>query len=406
MPATELKDLPPQNALRVPWKKRVRDLAFAESILEVTLDPVIVIDQTGIIQLFNTAAARAFKRTANGVVGQGIEVLIPGDHRAAHAGYMRNYLETGETGVIGIGREVEALRSDGSTFWARLAVVETSVAGERYFVGTVHDLTLQKQHEEELHRYIEDLQLARTQSDEQAARMTQMAEELEADRERLANQEQQLRINEEELKRYIIDIEESRNQYEAQAADLAGLAEEVSIEKEKVEESRRLIEYQACHDALTDLGNRMLLNQALPRMLEDAGQRDGSVGLIYIDLDNFKPVNDRLGHEAGDDLLRQVAAALKETITDADEAIRLGGDEFALIIGLEPGHGEAELRAMAERTLKALSIPVEGPDFTIQTGASLGIALYPRDGDDMDSILKAADEAMYEAKRAGKGQVR
>ncbi len=221
----------------------------------------------------------------------------------------------------------------------------------------------------------------------------------------IKNRQAQLCRNEEELQRYVQDLEMASANFEEQASDMARLAEELHAEKERVEESKRIIEHQAVHDPLTDLGNRALLNKALSDMLEYAEENGSRVGFIYIDLDNFKPVNDRLGHDAGDKLLCDVAKALRKTIGEKDTAIRQGGDEFAVLACLETGKGRADLKALAERILAALTIPVQGPDFVIETGASIGIALHPDDGADVDAILTAADNAMYEAKRAGKGRV-
>ncbi|MBF0251058.1 MAG: diguanylate cyclase [Alphaproteobacteria bacterium] len=215
----------------------------------------------------------------------------------------------------------------------------------------------------------------------------------------------QLARTQAELQKYIASQDFARVGLEEQASEMVSLAESLHLEKQRVEESKRIIEHQALHDPLTDLGNRALLNKVLPDMMERARDQGAKIGMAYIDLDNFKPVNDRLGHDAGDRLLCDVADGLREAIRSRDVALRLGGDEFSVLTWLEPGEGWDALERMANRILEAVSIPVEGPDFVIQTGGSIGTAIWPDNGADMDAILSAADNAMYVAKRAGKGRI-
>jgi diguanylate cyclase (GGDEF)-like protein/PAS domain S-box-containing protein len=335
---------------------RRKALEIAGGIFQVALDPIIVIAADGTIERFNAAAERAFGYAAEEAAGRNVSLLIPEQHKKKHDAYIENYLDGGQSRVVGTGREVEALRRDGSLFPAHLSVTEIRVADEVYFVGTVRDRTKRRDHEDNLMRYVQDLETAKSQTESEAAKVVELAEDLHH-------------------------------------------------EKTLVEESKRIIEHQANHDSLTDLGNRLLLNTVLPEMLESAAGEGAKVGFIYIDLDNFKPVNDRLGHDAGDRLLCDVADALRHNTRDGDKAIRLGGDEFAVLTRLPAGRPKAELRALAERILAALTKPVHGPDFVIETGASIGLALYPDDADAMDTLLAAADSAMYEAKRAGKGRI-
>src|SRR6185503_11623557 len=170
-------------------------------------------------------------------------------------------------------------------------------------------------------------------------------------------------------------------------------------------EAESQVAYLAYHDGLTGLPNRALLEEHLRKALA-RGRRGGSaVGLIYVDLDGFKLVNDSLGHASGDDVLREAAERLAMTTRASDLLARQGGDEFLLLLGdVDPAKDPEEVAiAASKRILDALSEPFHVAGAEFQLGASIGIGLYPRDADDPDGLMKAADSAMYRAKRAGRG---
>jgi len=162
------------------------------------------------------------------------------------------------------------------------------------------------------------------------------------------------------------------------------------------------IRYQALHDTLTGLANRSLLMEQLEREVA-LGQRQGSpLALLYIDLDGFKPVNDQLGHAAGDALLLQVAERLRSCTRQSDIVCRQGGDEFVILVS-QAGPPQ-ELDALARKLQQELSAPFVLKESTVQVSASIGIARFPDQGRSADALLRAADQAMYRAKAAGGGQ--
>jgi diguanylate cyclase (GGDEF)-like protein/PAS domain S-box-containing protein len=169
-------------------------------------------------------------------------------------------------------------------------------------------------------------------------------------------------------------------------------------------EAEERIRHMAHHDALTGLPNRRMFVDRLHQVLARS-KRDGTtVAVLCLDLDRFKHVNDLGGHAAGDELLRQVARRLNDSIRTEDTAARLGGDEFAVIqVGVAHPDGPG---IMAERLVKAISKPFDLGAQQTMIGTSVGIALYPGDGEEGEDLVRAADTALYRAKEAGRGTFR
>ena len=162
------------------------------------------------------------------------------------------------------------------------------------------------------------------------------------------------------------------------------------------------LSHRAHHDVLTDLPNRLLLNDRLGGAMASARRHGTRVAVLYLDVDRFKHVNDSLGHTIGDQLLRSVAERAKACLRDADTVSRLGGDEFVILL---PDVTDAhDVGACATKLLAAVAAPQRIEDREVRITASVGISLYPDDGDDPDSLIQAADTAMYCAKRQGGGR--
>jgi diguanylate cyclase (GGDEF)-like protein/PAS domain S-box-containing protein len=178
--------------------------------------------------------------------------------------------------------------------------------------------------------------------------------------------------------------------------------------KEEITERKafeqKLLE-QATHDQLTGLPNRFLAIDRLQQMMQHALRQQHRIGVIYIDLDNFKTVNDSLGHAVGDDLLVQVSTRIWTHLRDEDTLCRLGGDEFmALIPNLK--HPVEDLKVIIDRVIASLQSPFDLGGHKTTITSSLGIALYPEDGDKVSTLMSNADIAMYEAKRSGRNTFR
>ncbi|NUU01907.1 putative bifunctional diguanylate cyclase/phosphodiesterase [Herbaspirillum robiniae] len=159
--------------------------------------------------------------------------------------------------------------------------------------------------------------------------------------------------------------------------------------------------HQATHDALTGLPNRNMLHDHLQRAINNARQKGGLTAVAFVDLDQFKFINDSLGHQVGDELLKTVAQRLQSCLRDSDMVARQGGDEFVLVLQNQTG-GEAGIAEVMQRILAAVSRPWQAGDREFHITSSIGVSRYPTDGKDVETLLKSADSAMYRAKEQGR----
>ena len=197
-----------------------------------------------------------------------------------------------------------------------------------------------------------------------------------------------------ELRRLLAELDQRNRELQTEIA-----------ERQRLEELAR---HQATHDPLTALPNRMLFLDRLANSIARAERRGTPCALFYIDLDDFKPVNDRYGHQAGDELLKAVSLRMLETMRKVDTVARLGGDEFAAIMEEPADAADALLAAqrMADSVRKPylLELRDHPAPVEVRIGASIGIALFPQHAADLDALVCAADAVMYRAKKAGKNQ--
>ena len=165
-------------------------------------------------------------------------------------------------------------------------------------------------------------------------------------------------------------------------------------------QAQALVVHKAHHDPLTNLPNRLLFRDRLQQAIARVG-RGEVMAVLCLDLDHFKPVNDSYGHAAGDELLKAVANRLRATARATDTVARVGGDEFVVIqVGIRES---AEAAALARRIVKVMAVPCDIAGKAMDIGASIGIAIAPRDGVEPDELLRKADKALYRCKGAGRG---
>ena len=173
----------------------------------------------------------------------------------------------------------------------------------------------------------------------------------------------------------------------------------------RIHRDNREREHLATHDSLTGLPNRMLLLDRLDQAILRARRYGNHVGLLFIDLDGFKAVNDQHGHQMGDVLLQEIAARLKQGVRGGDIVARLGGDEF--IVGVLDASSREQIEHVADKLLAAIAVPVPlGNGVLAQVSGSVGVCVHPDQGRNAEHLLKCADLAMYQAKEGGKNQIR
>ena len=236
------------------------------AVMDNVVDAVITIDEKGIIESVNPAVRSVFGYPPEELLGHNVNMLMPEPYSEEHDQYLANYLSTGKSRILGVGRELIGRRKDGTVFPMDLAVSEMWLYERRFFIGIARDITERKE---------------------------QMA----------------------------------------------------------------AIEYQALHDALTDLPNRTLLSDRLHQAILSAIRGDQLLALIIMDLDHFKEINDTLGHHNGDLILQQVANRVRGVLRESDTVARLGGDEFAVLL---PAADIVDATRIAKKLLGSLDRPQAG----------------------------------------------
>lgn len=169
---------------------------------------------------------------------------------------------------------------------------------------------------------------------------------------------------------------------------------------QEIIDTQEKADFLAYHDSLTSLPNRVMLEEHLNHVIDASKRNNYSVALLFLDLDRFKIINDTLGHNVGDKLLIEVSSRIKSVLRQSDMLARMGGDEFVIV--LESAKNKSSAGFVCEKILEIVKQPVKIDNFKLNTSASIGVAMFPSDGDDMQALIKNADTAMYYAKKQGK----
>lgn len=210
------------------------------------------------------------------------------------------------------------------------------------------------------------------------------------------------------LEGFVIDISDRKMIEDSNAylmTQLKDLNELLSAQKRELQLSKQKSDHSANHDALTGLPNRRAFHNQLKLAMDRSHAANTSVGLLFIDLDRFKEVNDTLGHESGDALLQHVSSQLQTLLRNTDFVARLGGDEFAFLLFGDPDLTREAAAAAALRVVEKLRIDVPSPAGVIRVGCTVGVAMYPADASDPKGLLALADRLMYVGKKGGRNRL-
>lgn len=407
-------------------KHRERDLADKEritgAILTAAIDCIVTVNDRGEIISFNSAAEQTFGYRERDVLGKRLRDMIVQPHTEGTNAFETEF-------PLNARIELSAIRSDGSLFPAELAFVQLPVQESRVFAAFIRDISDRKRTENLQigQNRILDMVASGTPLPDILAEIRRFAEtqsgtsciisQLDTDSDAAGTTLLQTGCREIRvdggiatgISRPILgkcgklfgiltlhrnaSVDMHAEDVANVCAYLAGLAIESRLSEER-------IRYLAHYDALTTLPNRFLFKEYFDLALKSAKRHGKKFAVLFVDLDKFKEVNDTLGHDAGDEVLRVVARRLRSCLRHTDKIARMGGDEFYVLIeDLNNGHHAAEV---AGKLLEEASRPVRIGDAECRISASIGISIYPDDGTSEQALLKQADSAMYKAKDSGK----
>lgn len=440
--------------------------AQTRAILQAAADAIVTIDDQGIITTFNRAGEELFGYGASEIIGQNVSVLAPSPYREEHDSHIQRYLRTGQTRIIGLERELDAVRRDGSMFPMALRVTEMNHNGQRWFIAIVQDITERKQLRSELELlakfpaenpspvvrvaadgrviyanavsgpvleawgtspggylpqpWLDTIAQVLRSGQNQAIEIRcgerfitfTLAPVIEAGYVNFYGQDITDRVKAEvELRRSERELREQAEELERQKAQLV---DEVAQRMGAEAQAR----HDAMHDSLTGLSNRAVLLDRIEQCLRRTKrEKDFVFALLFLDFDRFKIINDSLGHEVGDQLLISMADRLKgslrigDTTSRVDQepdaendnlSVRLGGDEFVIL--LDGIKDVADATLVAERIQKSLETPHKIGSHEVTSTASIGIVTSDLEYDSADDMLRDADTAMYRAKAAGRAR--
>lgn len=407
----------------------------ADLLLESTPDPMLVVDSDGCIQRANSMAVQYFGYAKPDLIGMKVESLIPEKYRLGHVKLRSKQTGISDSRPMGRGQALKTVLASGEERDVAIGLSHFKVGTESVTTVVVRDITEQLLAEEELR-----LAASVFQSSSEGVLITDAKgtilsvnpaftcltgyTELEA-----VGQTPRLLRSEHHDAEFYNSMWESllqKGQWQGEiwnrkkggevylewltinrVDDNTGRPVRYAAVFHDITELRRddeHIRHLAFHDPLTELPNRLLLQERLQHAISLAHREGNKLGVMFIDLDKFKAVNDSLGHEIGDVLLQSVSGRINECIRASDTLARIGGDEFVVL--LEGKVDEDVCSKLAAKIIDVASEPIDLRGHTVQIGASVGISIYPEDGESSQELMKNADAAMYSAKSGGRNAFR
>ena len=414
------------------------------SVVDNVGEGIITLDENGTIESFNAAASMIFGYSAGEVVGSNIMRLMPAPMRSAHEAGMKRYVAGGVPKVVGKKNiELPGLHKDGTTFSLELAVNAVTLEGRRVFVGIVRDISARKAAELALFTEKERLRVTlasigdaviTTDVEGYVSYMNEIAETMTG----WSNEEA---IGERLLSVFNI-VNEHTNAVAPNPVEIvlrdsapAGLAEDTVLihrsgQRFAIEDSAapirdpqgdiigvvlvfhdvsqallmsRKMTHQATHDALTGLINRREFERRLELAIQSGKLETKQHTMLYLDLDQFKIVNDTCGHTAGDELLRQLTVIMEGKLRQSDTLARLGGDEFAVLLESCPTEPALKIAEVLRQTVSEFHFA--WLDKTFPIGVTIGLVTFSNGGITVADVLRMADAACYVAKDKGRNRI-
>jgi diguanylate cyclase (GGDEF)-like protein/PAS domain S-box-containing protein len=408
----------------------------SRALLESATQAVIGIGENGLIRLVNRTAENMFGYTRDLLIGQPIEILIPEGSRHRHEAQRTAYFANSYARPMGLGMELKGLRRDGTVFPIEASLSMTETSSGRLAVSFVTDITVRKQIEDDLLRERSHLQSILDNSPVLISIRDLEGKVILANREleRISSAARSPLVGHNIAELYAPEIAQEIRTSDQEALH-AGAPVHVdhemrhrdgvqrtyhtikfpvsylntsepfgicslSVDITEQKQAEQQVLHAARHDPLTGLPNRALVYELGDHLIAAEKRGKHKVAVLFFDLDRFKPINDTYGHETGDLMLKEVARRLESSVRSSDIVGRLGGDEFiALLTNVQ---AEQDIARAAKHLLERLSEPYHVNNLELRTSPSIGISVYPADGDAIDTLIRHADAAMYHAKANGR----
>jgi diguanylate cyclase (GGDEF)-like protein/PAS domain S-box-containing protein len=404
---------------------------YMQDLVEAAPDPLLIVDQHGIISRVNKEAERLFGYSRHELEGQSIENLVPARHRQRHAEARQQSFRESRARPMKSNGEFMACTKGGEEIPVEIGISYSEQPDGVQAITVIRDVRERRKAEARLRllqKVYEDMAEAILITDDQQ----RIVEANDAfcqlsgySRQELVGQHPKIMQSGRHDASFYREMWQSvqahgywhgevwdRNKAGevfpirlglsavsepgSQVSHYVGVFADITALKENEERLEQLAHF----DHLTGLANRLLFHDRVRTLISRASRSHSRFMVLYLDLDGFKAINDRLGHEAGDEVLVMAARRLQGCLRDEDTVARLGGDEFGVLVADLKNDRHAE--RVADKVLRALTWRVEMADEELPLSVSIGMAMYPRDGEEEAVLIRKADQAMYRAKREGK----